>query len=276
VTGDRLTVPQAMERALAAYEAGRLDEAGRYCGAILDAEPDYFDARHLLAVIQSRRGLHSEALANFDRALCLKSNDPRVLNNRGNCLKELWRFSDALVSYDRALAIDGNNVELLNNRGVTLKNLGRFEEALASFDKALSISPNKADTLNNRGNVLQKLKRLDQALASYEQALASNQSHPQAFDAFAYCANKLCDWPRGARVAGQVIARAPDREFALSPFTLLGYSGDPLLRLQCARNFFVIGFPRFRSRCGPAAYGRTPKYASHISLPTFMSMRRHI
>src|SRR5258708_12567897 len=38
------TLPQAMQNAVAAYQAGRLDEAARFCDLILAAEPRNIDA----------------------------------------------------------------------------------------------------------------------------------------------------------------------------------------------------------------------------------------
>ena len=87
------------ERAVAAFERGDLDTAARLCQATLKADPDYFDATHLLAVATSRRGAHTAALPFFDRAAGLRPRNADIFNNRGSALTELGRYEEALADY---------------------------------------------------------------------------------------------------------------------------------------------------------------------------------
>jgi tetratricopeptide (TPR) repeat protein len=166
-----LTLPDAMKRAVAAYERGQLHEADRLARAIVSVKGDYFEALHLIAVINWRQNRFDEALASYDRALAVRP-DAEALSNRGVTLRELKRFDEALASYDRALAVRPDYVEALNNRGNTLRELKRFDEALASYDRALALRPDYAEALSNRGTLLYELKRFDEALASFDRALA--------------------------------------------------------------------------------------------------------
>ena len=52
---------------------------------------------------------------------------------------------EALASYDKALAIRPDYAKALDNRGLALQDLKRPEEALASYDKALALRPDDAD-----------------------------------------------------------------------------------------------------------------------------------
>ncbi len=160
-----------------------------------------------------------------------------VLNNRGNILKGMKRFEEALTSYDRALAVQPDYAEAFFNRGKTLKDLKRFEEALASYDRALMLRPDCAEAFSKRGNILQKLKRFEEAMASYERALALKPDHAHALSGIADCVSELCDWRRRLDVADKMIAHVSEKKSIISPFALLGYSSDPALQLQCARNY---------------------------------------
>lgn len=214
MAGVTLSLPEVIRRGAAAYEQGRFEDAEQFCRAILDVKADDFNALHLLAVVQSRRGLHTyaqanfaralavrpdhadahrnrgisleilkrydEALASFDRALALRPDDARVHNNRGNVLKELKRFEEALASYDRALALRPDYAEACNNRGAVLDELRRFEEALECYDRALELRPDYAEAYNNRGIALTALKRFDEAMASIARALAIRPNYPEA------------------------------------------------------------------------------------------------
>ena len=201
-----LTLSQALGRAISAYNAGKLVEAEQICQQIVSAKSDFFDALHLLAVIQSRLGKKDTALASYDRALTVRPDFAEALYNRGVTLQELKRFEEALASYDRALAVRPDYAEALYNRGVTLQELKRFEEALASYDRALAAA---AGLMPRRSTIvavtLQELKRFEEALASYDRALAR---------AAGLCRGALQSWrhPAGAEAvrggAGELRPRA--------------------------------------------------------------------
>ncbi len=184
-----------------------------------------------------------EALASYDRALTVQPDYAEALQNRGNTLHELKRFEEALASYERALTLRPDYAKALQNRGNALKELKRFEEALASYDRALAVQPDYAEAHSNRGLTLYKLKRFEEALASYDRALAMKPDHAYALSGIADCVNELCNWRRRTDVADKVIAQILEKKSIIYPFTLLGYSGDPSLQLQCARNYVADRAP---------------------------------
>ena len=215
-SANTLHLPAALQRAATAYQSGNLDEAERLCQAILSADADYFDALHLLGVIEAQRqryeaavqligralrldpqsaAAHSnlgialsnlnrpeDALASFDRALAIRPQFAEALSSRGDVLRELKRPEDALASLDRALAIRPQFAEALSNRGIALRELDRPEDALASFDWAIAIRPDYAQALNNRGNILRELKRPEDALASFDRAITIRPGFAEALN----------------------------------------------------------------------------------------------
>jgi protein O-GlcNAc transferase len=206
-------LPQAQNPALAALQArfeqglalhrqGKLAEAERVYGEVLQRQPNHFIALQLLGVIavQTRRtmrgvelikkaialnakvpGAHynlanalrdlnrpEEALASYDKAIALQPGFAEAFSNRGNALWSLNRREEALASYDKAIALKPDSAEAHINRGNALRNLDRPAEALASYEKAISLKPDAAEAHNNRGNVLRSLGRSKEALASYD------------------------------------------------------------------------------------------------------------
>ncbi|MFH0799581.1 MAG: tetratricopeptide repeat protein [Pseudomonadota bacterium] len=125
-------------------------------------------------------GRLDEALAAYDSALAINSNDAEVHLNRGNVLDDLGQLDEALAAYDRALAIDPKDASAHYNRGYVLDDLGRFKKALAAYDRAIAINPKHAKAHFNRGYVLRKLGRFKKALAAYDRALAINPKHAKA------------------------------------------------------------------------------------------------
>src|SRR4029077_13709725 len=98
-----------MATAAAAYEAGGFDEAERICIAVLDRDPDEFDAMRLLGLLQHRAGRRTAALASYDRALALRPDHAETLNNRGNVLTDLKHLAEqfAEAHYNRGLLLKG-------------------------------------------------------------------------------------------------------------------------------------------------------------------------
>lgn len=264
-------------RGMALHALGRFEEALTSYDRALAAQRDYAEAHARRGAALHELARYEEALASFERALALRPGDAETLYNRGNSLGELRRFAEALASYDHALALRADYREALANRGAALYALNRFhealanfdgvlvgrpddpealfnrgnalhelkrlEEALASFDRALALRPSHVEALYNRGNTLVALKRFEPALASFERVLAMRPDHPLAFDAAANCAMQLCDWDRREPFAAQMAARIAEGQSIVSPFTLLGYSGDPELQLQCAKNYVAYRIP---------------------------------
>jgi len=171
---------QTFNRAILAFNAGKFSEAEQLCQQIIVAKEDFFDALHLLAVVQSTLGKNSIALAAYDRALIVWPGSADALLNRGNALHRLRQFEEALTDYDSALTLRPDYAEALYNRGNTLQELKRFEEALASYDRALTLRPDFVEALCNRGNTLQELKRFEEALASYDRALTLRPEFAEA------------------------------------------------------------------------------------------------
>jgi predicted O-linked N-acetylglucosamine transferase (SPINDLY family) len=54
---------------------------------------------------------------------------------------------------------------------------------------------------------------------------------------------KLCDWDRRTRFVADVKAHVSGKKSIISPFVLLGYSGDPALQLQCAKGYLQDRIP---------------------------------
>jgi len=211
-----LALPEAMEQAVTGYGRGDFAEAARLARTIVSIEPDYFDALHLIAVIDTQQRRLDKALAGYDRTLALRPDHAEALNNRGLTLHLLERFEEALASYDGALALRPDYVQAFFNRGVTLQALGRFAEALASYDRALALQPDYAEALSNRGVTLHELQRFDAALASYDRALALRPEHAEALNNRGVTLHRLQRFDEALASYDRTLAVRPDYAEALS------------------------------------------------------------
>jgi predicted O-linked N-acetylglucosamine transferase (SPINDLY family) len=166
-----LTVPQAMQQAVAAYNTGDWAKAEQLSRLILDAQAEHFEALNLLGIIAAQKQRTEEAADLLERAVAARPANAHAHSNYGNVLSDLNRFEEALEAYARALKIRPDFAEVHNNRGAALYELKRFEEALHSYECALQIKPDYAEAYYGRGNTLRELKRLEEALNSYARTL---------------------------------------------------------------------------------------------------------
>src|SRR5262249_18781800 len=86
-----ITLPEALRRAIIAYNNGRSSEAEGLCRALITAKPDVFEALYLLAIVQTKLGHRNEALTSYARALAIRPDHFGTLGNRSALLQELKR-----------------------------------------------------------------------------------------------------------------------------------------------------------------------------------------
>src|SRR5438034_10783758 len=94
-----LTLRQAIQRAIAAYQQGELGTAERLCRAVLGAKASDFDALHLLGVIATQTRRTQEAIELLSKAVSVNPNNAQAYNDRGNALQDVGQLDAAVASY---------------------------------------------------------------------------------------------------------------------------------------------------------------------------------
>ena len=204
-----MSLAEAMRRAVACHQQGRLRDAKLLCRNILKINADHVDAQHLLGFVLQDLGRYAEALGSYDQALALKPDFAEAHSNRGSVLIELGRYDEAVASFDKAIAIQPRYAAALVNRGIALGALHRHAEAVMSYDRALAIWPDSIEALTRRAVALLVLKRHAEAVASYDRALALK---PDLADAHNNRATALIELKRYEEALASC-----DRALALDP-----------------------------------------------------------
>jgi tetratricopeptide (TPR) repeat protein len=89
--------------------------------------------------------------------LTIDPNDVAALEDKGNALSSLDKYSEAIEYYDKALAIQPNDTYALNSKGNALSNLGNYTGAIDFYGKTLAIDPNNTFALTNKDAILHML-----------------------------------------------------------------------------------------------------------------------
>src|SRR6186997_2685660 len=87
------------------HQQGKLAEAERIYGEILERQPNHFDALHLLGVLAVQTGRTERGVGLIKQAIAMNAGNAVAHNHLGNALTELRRADEALASYDRAIAL---------------------------------------------------------------------------------------------------------------------------------------------------------------------------
>ena len=87
----KLTIKEAIEKAVSAHKAGQLQDAEKLYKAILQAQPKHPDANHNLGVLTVNSGEVSKALPFFKTAL---ESNPKVAQFWISCIGALIKIGD--------------------------------------------------------------------------------------------------------------------------------------------------------------------------------------
>jgi len=212
---NQLTIPEALNRAYAHWNAGQAQQAEQLCMQVLQVVPHQPDAFHLLGLIAHaygkldlaidylrkaclfpavpatycsnlaemcrQKGLLAEAEQAARRAVAQEPQLIAAWNNLGIILQESGKFDASLECLQRVVSLEPGNPEAYNNLANTYKRLDQFEQAQDCYRRALALRPDYAEVHSNLAFLLNDLGRFDEAIASAEKAIDIN---PQLADAY--------------------------------------------------------------------------------------------
>lgn len=121
---------------VAAYEAGRLEQAER----------------------------------DFAAALALAPGRPSVLTNLGAVRLKLGRLQDALDLLEEALAAEPDNLEAVSHAAVASAELGRIERAVTLFQRAVTLDPARPMAWTQLGQALKEAGQAAEAATAFREA----------------------------------------------------------------------------------------------------------
>ncbi len=165
-----MTAPRLIELGIAAEEAGRIDEAGRFYRQAIEADQCNAAAYFNLGLLLLAEQRYGEAAARLRDAVRLREPFPEAYVALADALETLGRDAEALAALERAIAQREDYEGALMNAGDLLQKLGRPEEAAAMYRRVIAIAPGPA-AHNNLGNALLALGRRAEAEACFRQVL---------------------------------------------------------------------------------------------------------
>jgi protein O-mannosyl-transferase len=138
---------------------------------VINHKQEAYQAYNGRAVARVKRNENALALQDFQQALTLHPNYPRVYYNRGKLFASMGDHERALADFNTAIAMNPNNHKYFLERGVVRSKRNELSEAVADYNEALRLRPDDAGVYVNRGLTYKKMGNHEAALNDYAKAL---------------------------------------------------------------------------------------------------------
>ncbi|MEK9671022.1 MAG: tetratricopeptide repeat protein [Rhodospirillaceae bacterium] len=139
------------------HQAGDLDAAEKIYRQVLDRQPGYADAIHLLGVIDFQRGRLTEAEALVTGAIAIDGKVAIYHANLGRIRMAQGRAEAAIVPYREAIGLTPDDAALHSDLAAALVTYEDFDGARSRARLAIDLDPNLAQAHLNLGLALRGL-----------------------------------------------------------------------------------------------------------------------
>lgn len=121
-------------------------------------------ARGWVSLMKDR---YSNALADLNEAIRLRSDDPTYYMNRAMARYNLNDLRGTMEDFDRSISLDPNSKLSYLNRAIMRTTVGDLNRALEDFDKVLYLDPDDYQAIYSRGMVRKDLGNNKDAIADF-------------------------------------------------------------------------------------------------------------
>lgn len=167
-------------RAIALQREGRLEEAERLLRSLLNAFPDYHDARVQYALLLTWRGNHSNALAQFDSVLAADPLNIEARFGKARTLEGMGRYRQSADILLALLESQPNSARILFALGRVFASGGAPRRALQYFEQAYLRLPSDPEIMRALGRVHRTLGNRDLSVYWYQKVLSAVPGDPEA------------------------------------------------------------------------------------------------
>lgn len=130
-------------------------------------------------------------LAQAEKDLAAKPNDPDAIIWVGRRLGYLWRYNDAIAMFSKGISLHPNDARMYRHRGHRYITVRQFDRAVADFTKAVELTRGRPDEIEPDGqpNAANQPRSTLQFNIWYHLALAHylNGDYQKSLDAWTEC-----------------------------------------------------------------------------------------
>ncbi len=174
-----MSIPEALAKANAHWNAGQADIAEMLCQRVLAAWPGHPDALHLLGLMAHAYG-NLDVAINYLRQACAAPRAPAVYSaNLAEMCRQRGLLPEGETHARRAVQMDTTHAGAWNNLGIILQEMGQYEESKRCLERVLTLQPHNAEAHNNLGNTCKRLGELTAAQRHWNRALSLRPNYAE-------------------------------------------------------------------------------------------------
>ncbi len=199
-----------LQRILALYDGGQLDQAEALCGVFVAHLPDSGAGWALYGQIALKRGLFRDAADRLERAVALAPDENDLQVNLGMALHRAGRHRDAEQVLKRVLKRDPANAAAFLYAGLCRLAISRFDDAASALSAALLLRPEWPEALDGFAMLFLAMDRADKALAFARRAIQAEPGRIPSLELAGLAAEQLGDHEAAGAYYHQAVAVRPD------------------------------------------------------------------
>ncbi|MEG3847271.1 tetratricopeptide repeat protein [Microcoleus sp. herbarium19] len=163
-----------------------------------------------LGDIATDAGYVGEAIARYETAAKIKSDNYLTYHKLGKSLQEKELFAEAVSAYRRAIALNPNFSWSYHYLAETWQAIGENSQAAIAYRQAIDLNPDFCWTYSNLGDVLMELSECEQAAVAYRKVIELNPDFCWSYDRLGKALIELKNWEEAAAAYRKAIELNPD------------------------------------------------------------------
>lgn len=219
----KLTAEQLQQMGENYLAAGDTGLALQYLTTAAEKKPGDPGIQYDLGMAYWARGLTSEAITKFEKALALKPDYAESSNALGVLYAQNHEFDKARTELQKALANPFYQTPYfaLYNLGLIDEKRGNLEAALEDYERAVHMQPTYAAPYLRIGIIRERMGDVAGALQNYNRAIQYNPNMAEAMLRLGRLHYKAKDFAAAEEALGQVERISPNSSFAREAQQLL-------------------------------------------------------
>lgn len=168
------------QQAVELHKSGKLQQAETLYRKVLDENPNYADAQHLLGMLQAQTENYDAAEKHIGLAITIDPKNALYHNNLGNLYRAIHKYELAETAYKKAINLKSDYAEAHNNLGALYHMQKRYDIALTHYAQATQLKPYYVEAHQNLGLLFMKTAEKESAIKQFNNVISLNPHHVNA------------------------------------------------------------------------------------------------
>ncbi len=171
---------EVVEELIGYLQNAKLDNLLKLLDHLITEYPKSGTLYNILGVYHKTVNDENKAGKCFEKSYQLNNNDPNIINNFANHLRERGEIEKSIELYNKILKINDKFFQAYNNLGIISYENGDYNDAISYFMQALKINPEFIDPVINLANTYREIEDYDKSLTLYGKILNYDSNHYQS------------------------------------------------------------------------------------------------